>query len=199
MAVTTVRGIGFLRGGGAASNAGFGAGAEGGVYGVYIEGGELAVSAVVTGAALTAPQTDANSRAAAVRSARSKRLRQRGHHVGSPASRAPQFGHSSTRTLSAQPAPKLSLKRVPSEADSRGVNVVLVPALILLLGLVVYKKVIEPRSKGERTPKAGKAPKASKAGKAPKASKPEKAPKPGKAPKEKARATVTSSRMGSVL
>ena len=71
------------------------------------------------------------------------------------------------------------------------VNVVLVPALLLLIGLAVYKKVIEPRRNSERTPKPAKA------GKAPK---PGKAPRAPKAPKaSKSRPTVSSGRMGSVL
>ena len=44
--------------------------------------------------------------------------------------------------------------------DSAGVNIVLVPALLLLLGLVFYKKVWEPKrgaSKPERSSKAEKA------------------------------------------
>jgi hypothetical protein len=75
------------------------------------------------------------------------------------------------------------------------VNVILVPALLLLVGLVVYKKVVEPR-------RAGASPKPAKPGKAPKPGKPakaEKAPKPGKAPKEKARLAASSGRRGSVL
>jgi hypothetical protein len=39
----------------------------------------------------------------------SRRVRQRGHHEGSPASRAPQLGHWSIGTVSVDPCPKLSL------------------------------------------------------------------------------------------
>jgi hypothetical protein len=95
----------------------------------------------------------------------------------------------------------VNLKRAPPAADPGSVNVILVPALILLIGLVVYKKVVEPRRAGGG-PKSAKPGKAPKAGKGPKAGKPPKAgkaPKPGKAPKERARPTVTSGRMGSVL
>ena len=71
------------------------------------------------------------------------------------------------------------------------VNVILVPALLLLIGLAVYKKAIEPRRNGERTPKPAKATKAPKPGKE---------PRPSKAPKaSKSRPTVSSGRMGSVL
>jgi hypothetical protein len=100
--------------------------------------------------------------------------------------------------LSDGAGPKLSLKGALPEADSRSVNVILVPALLLLVGLAVYKKVIEPKRSGERPPKAEKVAKASKPGKAPN---PGKEPKPAKAPKasSKARPTVSSGRMGSVL
>jgi len=72
------------------------------------------------------------------------------------------------------------------------VNVILVPALLLLIGLAVYKKVIEPRRNGEGTPKPAKATKAPKPGKE---------PRPSKADKQavKARAGAGSGRMGSVL
>jgi hypothetical protein len=69
------------------------------------------------------------------------------------------------------------------------VNVILVPALLLLIGLVVYKKVVEPR-------RAGASAKPGKPGKAPKRGH---EPTPAKAPKAKARQAVNSSRMGSVL
>ena len=75
-------------------------------------------------------------------------------------------------------------------------NVILVPALLLLVGVSIYKKVIEPKRKEEGASKPGKA---SKGPKLAKASKPGKEPKPGKAPKAKARPTVSSGRMGSVL
>jgi hypothetical protein len=39
----------------------------------------------------------------------SRRVRQRGHHEGTPASRAPQLGHWSIGTVSVDPCPKLSL------------------------------------------------------------------------------------------
>jgi hypothetical protein len=39
----------------------------------------------------------------------SRRVRQRGHHEGSPASRAPQLGHWSIGTVSVDPCRKLSL------------------------------------------------------------------------------------------
>ncbi|MBV9285851.1 MAG: hypothetical protein JO176_14615 [Acidimicrobiia bacterium] len=71
-------------------------------------------------------------------------------------------------------------------------NVVLVPALFLLVGLVVYKKVIEPR-RGEEKGNAKKA--GAKAVKAPKEPKAAKAPR-----REKPRAMPTGSgRPGSVL
>ena len=76
-------------------------------------------------------------------------------------------------------------------------------ALLLLIGLVVYKKVIEPKrggaGKAEKVSKPGKAPKAGKMSKAAKPPKPGKEPKPPKASKEKARQTASSGRMGSVL
>ena len=76
-------------------------------------------------------------------------------------------------------------------------NVVLVPALLLLLGLVFYKKVWEPRHSGSQPEKKGKDSRA-KASK-PKASKPKASkPKENKAD-VKARASVGSGRAGSVL
>jgi hypothetical protein len=75
------------------------------------------------------------------------------------------------------------------------VNVILVPALLLLVGVAVYKKIIEPKRNGAVKPE--KASKAPKPGRPPK---PGKEPKAAKAPKaSKARPTVSSGRMGSVL
>lgn len=88
-------------------------------------------------------------------------------------------------------------------ADSAIVNVVLVPALILLLGLVFYKKVWEPRhgaSKPEKATKVNakrvKSPKVK-----PEKMKPEKI-KPQKVKAQngdKGRTPTSSGRMGSVL
>jgi len=74
------------------------------------------------------------------------------------------------------------------------VNVILVPALLLLIGLVVYKKVIEPRRA------AGGQQSDSKAGKPAKSTKSAKVvdTKPDKKA-FKARANAGSGRMGSVL
>jgi len=74
------------------------------------------------------------------------------------------------------------------------VNIVLVPALLLLVGLVFYKKVLEPRRAGERTSKPQKATKTQTTAKPRKA---EKAPKTQKA--AKSRQMSSSGRMGSVL
>src|SRR4051812_27937996 len=196
MAPTTVVGIWvFLAGGGGVSvalsrvaRAGFGSGEGGGVYGVYMDGGRLTVSAGAWSAvsAFTEPHTAAKSRAAAVRSAlstRSNRLRQRGHQDGSPARRQPQLGHASIPEYVGMREANLNLKGVCGEADSLKVNIVLIPALFLLIGLVVYKKVIEPKKAGDSKGTKAKAAKA-KAAKA----KPGKA-KPGKA-KRKAETKV---------
>lgn len=183
------------------------------MYGVYIDGGWLTASAGAGDGAFTAPHAAANSRAADadVRSTRSNRLRQRGHQEGSPARRAPQFGHSSIRTVSDAPAPKLSLKRGRAVVDPERVNIVLVPALLLLLGVVFYKKVIEPKKAGggERASKPSKPAKPSKPGKTKKlGKKAAEAPaamveaKPDKRADKKAvkaRAAAGSGRMGSVL
>ena len=75
-------------------------------------------------------------------------------------------------------------------ADSAVVNVVLVPALLLLVGLVFYKKIWEPRQGASKPEKVGKTQTTAKR-------KPEKAPKPHK--NAKARAMSGSGRMGSVL
>jgi len=90
---------------------------------------------------------------------------------------------------------------VRREADPQRVNVILVPALLGLIGLAVYKKIIEPKraGAGSKPAKAGKAPKPAKMSKPGKPPKPGKEPKPGKAPKQRARPTVSSGRMGSVL
>jgi ribosomal protein L15E len=77
------------------------------------------------------------------------------------------------------------------------VNVILVPALLLLIGLVVYKKVIEPKRGGSQAAKPAKAGK-------PQRIKPQKI-KDQKVKKAKAedvskpRQLSSSSRMGSVL
>jgi len=88
------------------------------VYGVYIDGGGPAGFAGAGAAAGAATGSDwidahmsANCRAgfaAPVAPAPSKRLRQRGHHDGSPARRLPQFGHASIRVV--------------SDVDSRGLR-----------------------------------------------------------------------------
>lgn len=80
---------------------------------------------------------------------------------------------------------------MPATADARNVNVILVPALLLLVGLAVYKKVIEPRrgeQKGDGKRAAAKAVKASKEPKAAKGMR-----------KDKPRTMPTSGRAGSVL
>jgi hypothetical protein len=110
-----------------------------------MDGGGLTDSAAADGADFTAPHAAANSRAAAVRSARSNRLRQRGHQDGAPARREPQLGHASIPDSVGTPEENLNLKRDHLEVDSTRVNVVLVPALLLLVGVVVYKKIIEPK------------------------------------------------------
>ena len=152
--MTTVRGIGFLPAGGRTSPqgaAGFGGGAGGtGGAGAYELGGRLTVSC---GAAVAAAQTAANWRAAA---ARSSRLRQRGHHEGSPARRAPQFGHASIMSVSAARSAKLSLKSDGDAADPEVVNLLLIPALLLLLGFLLYKKVWEPKRGARSESKAEK-------------------------------------------
>jgi hypothetical protein len=215
IAVTTVRGIRVFPAGVAAwvseaATAGFGTGAGGAVYGVYIDGGWLTVSGGVGDAAFTAPHAAANSRAAALRSTRSNRLRQRGHQEGSPARRAPQFGHSSIRSVSDGPAPKLSLKRGLAVVDPERVNIVLVPVLLLLLGVVFYKKVLEPKKAGggEGASKPTKPAKPGKTKKSGKTKKVAEAPatmveaKPDKKADKKAvkaRAAAGSGRMGSVL
>jgi len=79
------------------------------------------------------------------------------------------------------PTAKLSLKGGGDPTDAAFVNVVLVPALLLLVGLVLYKKVLEPRRAASGEPGASKG--ADKAAK--KAA--------------KARASSGSGRMGSVL
>jgi hypothetical protein len=190
------------------------------VYGVYIDGGLLTVSAgggaagAEAEAPCTAPHTAAKSRAAAVRSTRStrsNRLRQRGHHEGSPVRRQPQFGHASISDFVGIPEQDLNLKRGNKEADSSAVNIVLVPALLLLLGLVFYKKVIEPKkagdSKGAKVKpgkaKANKADKGNRKAVAMAETKPDKKAekRADKADKKavKARATAGAGRMGSVL
>lgn len=74
-------------------------------------------------------------------------------------------------------------------------NVILVPALLLLVGLAVYKKVIEPRRGQEKSGGKKSGAKAVKAVKAPKEPKAAKTPR-----REKARAMPTGSgRPGSVL
>ena len=70
-------------------------------------------------------------------------------------------------------------------------NVVLVPALLLLVGLVFYKKVYEPRHNGSKPEKASKTQATAKPPKAGKAPKTQKAAKP--------RQMSSSGRMGSVL
>jgi hypothetical protein len=109
MAKTTVRGMGFLAAGRPATNGGGfdSSAATGRTYGVYIDGAGPAVvdGGAVSGELFTAPQTAAKSRAAAVRSTRSSRLRHRGHQEGSPASRHPQFGHWSTAVFRAARPP----------------------------------------------------------------------------------------------
>src|SRR5438270_13233733 len=110
MAVTTVRGMWCFAVEGGAATAGLGTGGAG-AGAVYIDGGGPAGPGAlggVVGAAGSAwidAHMAANWRAGA---AWSNRLRHRGHHDGSPASRAPQFGHSLIRTVSAVRSPKLS-------------------------------------------------------------------------------------------
>ena len=182
------------------------------MYGVYIDGGRLTVSAGAGpgagagGAAFTAPHAAAKSRAAAVRSTRSNRLRQRGHHDGSPARRQPQLGHASIPESVGILEANLNLKGVCGQADSRRVNIVLVPALFLLLGLVVYKKVIEPKKAGDSKGAKSKPAKAKAKGKGKTKAKVMKVdampvPTAGKADKKaaKARAAAGTGRMGSVL
>src|SRR5207237_5572552 len=132
MAFTTVRGMGFFAPAAVctpASDAGTAAAAVVGAYGVYILGGGATVAVVVGSRVPCAlPTAPAGAlTAAGLGAARSKRLRQRGHQEGSPANRAPQFGHASTRSVSAPQAPKLSLKATPPHADPAVVNVVLLP------------------------------------------------------------------------
>src|SRR3954452_13649370 len=117
IARTTVRGMRFLAvvaPFAGAATAGLATGGGGGVYGVYPLGGRLMVSVGGAGVAWMALHAAANWRAGA---ARSSRLRQRGHPEGSPARRAPQFGHSSTRDSSDDRRPKLSLKRTTEGVD----------------------------------------------------------------------------------
>ena len=110
MAVTTVRGMWCFAAGDVDAAAGFGTGGVGGVYCAYIDGGGpawpggLAGGDGAAGSAWIDAHMLANWRAGA---AWSNRLRHRGHHEGSPASRAPQFGHSLIRTVSAARSPKL--------------------------------------------------------------------------------------------
>jgi hypothetical protein len=85
-------------------------------------------------------------RAAGLAAARSKRLRQRGHHVGSPANRAPQFGHASTTNVSARRTAKLSLKPAPMASDPAVVIVVALP-LALLFGYLCYREAGKHKSR----------------------------------------------------
>jgi hypothetical protein len=121
MAATTVRGMWCVAAGDAAAAAGFGTGGAGGAGGVYIDcggpawpGGPAGADGAAGSAWIDAHML-ANWRAGA---AWSNRLRHRGHHEGSPASRAPQFGHSLTRTVSAVRSPKL---RASWASSGRGV------------------------------------------------------------------------------
>ncbi len=97
----------------------------------------------------------------------------------------------------ADPEQELSLKDAGKNADSARVNVILVPALLLLIGLVVYKKIIEPRKGGSQGAKPAKSGKAQK-------TKPmkiaEQKVKKGKAEStSRPRQLSSSGRMGSVL
>jgi hypothetical protein len=77
------------------------------------------------------------------------------------------------------------------------VNVILVPALLLLIGLVVYKKVLEPRRGGSQAAKPGKPGKAQKI--KPQKAKEQKAKKAKANDVSKPRQLSSSGRMGSVL
>ena len=77
------------------------------------------------------------------------------------------------------------------------VNVILVPALLLLIGLVVYKKVLEPRRGGSPAAKPGKPGKAQKI--KPQKAKEQKAKKAKANDVSKPRQLSSSGRMGSVL
>ena len=121
---------------------------------MYILGGGATVAVVVgSSVPFALPTAPAGAlTAAGLGAARSKRLRQRGHQEGSPANRAPQFGHACTMNLSARRTAKLSLKPEPRASDPAVVTLVVALPLALLFGYLCYREAGKHKSRYGTSP-----------------------------------------------